>query len=130
MTPEPTGTPTDHEAIARHLQDLSEILFESGNGILGAEALWGAASHAVSAAAASHNMRSSRYRHKLEAISALSRIYGAGDELAEGFARAQSRLHVHFYQAHLTERQLTSDRRAVSDLVARALAIAETQPSP
>ena len=114
---------SEHVATARRMSDLSDRLLADNDKMLAAEALWGAAIHAVNAVAMQRNLSHGNYRRKLAAVRLLSGYPDGRTDLTEGFLMARTRLHVYFDKAHLTDQQLLASMDAVRDFVTRMLAM-------
>ena len=115
-------TAPEHIATARRMLELSDQLLADGDKMLAAEALWGAAIHAVNAVAMQRNLRHGKYSQKFAVVRRLS---GGRNDLTEGFLTARRALHVYFDKGHLTDRQLFEGMETVKDFVSRTLYMAE-----
>ena len=86
----------------------AESLAESGAGILAAEAMWGAAIHAIDAI--NHARRVNRHagnnRDRRNILRLLEEKYDLESQLARSFMGAPTKLHNHFYTGRLSDTEL------------------------
>ena len=128
-------TVEEHIRQALAFLDHSDREFEAGDELQGSEKLWGAASHAVMAAAKKRGWRFSKYNAKEVAVDRLAEEYV--DRLAEeyndsslayGLSVAQ-KFHANFYHDQMEDSKIVRDRPLVRSFVRRIVAIAE-EPAP
>ena len=111
----------DHAAKALEFLAQSDAEFAEGDRLQASEKLWGAATHAVIAAAQQRGWRHGSHRALKEAAMKLS------DErddirIRRGFAAAE-KFHSNFYHDHMEDFDLDDNRPRVQDFVHRVLAL-------
>ena len=117
-------TVEEHLATVLRLMELSDQLLADDDKMLAAEALWGAAIHAVNAVAILRGLPYGKYSHKLAAVITSSGSMQETSDLTGGFLTARTRLHVYFDKAHLADQQLLDSVETVKRFVNEMLAIA------
>ena len=111
----------DHAAKALEFLAQSDAEFAEGDRLQASEKLWGAATHAIMAAAQQRGWRHGSHRALKEAAERLSDDHN--DPLIEyGFGFAE-KFHRNFYHDHMEDFELNSDRPKVHDFVHRVLAL-------
>ncbi len=127
MTTKRSKTVEEHVQAALDFLDHSDREFESGDIMQGSEKLWGAASHAVMAAAKKRGWRFSKYNAREVVADRIAEEYN-DTFLASGLSIAQ-KFHANFYHDTMEDNEITRDRPLVHDFVHRIIAIAE-EPAP
>ena len=120
-------TVEEHIRQALEFLDHSDREFEAGDELQGSEKLWGAASHAVMAAAKKRGWRFSKYNAREVAVDRLAEEYN-NSSLAYGLSVAQ-KFHANFYHDQMEDSEIVRDRPLVRSSVRRIVAIAE-EPAP
>ena len=111
----------DHAAKALEFLAQSDAEFAEGNRLQASEKLWGAATHAIMAAAQQRGWRHGSHRALKEAAEQLSDDHN--DPLIEyGFGFAE-KFHRNFYHDHMEDFDLDDNRPRVQDFVHRVLAL-------
>lgn len=118
-----TFTQDEHSDLARHLMERSVVHFEQGEPLEGAETLWGAAAHALIAAALAYGWRYDSHGALKRAARRLQNIPGQPEWHSE-FSTAEQ-FHTHFYHGRLAAGQIAADRPKVRRFVLRLLAYIE-----
>ena len=114
-----TISPSEHRQVARDFLVASDIEFEAGEILQGAEKLWGAAAHAIMAAAQERDWDHRSHRSLKNAATNLARE--VEDPLIEyGFAVAEG-FHRHFYHDTMEDWERDANRPLVHDLVRKVL---------
>lgn len=121
-----TFTPAEHSDLARHLIARAGVHFDAGRPLEGAEMLWGAAAHALIAAALSQGWRYDSHGALKNVALRLPDIPGQPEWHSE-FNTAEN-FHIHFYHGRLTDRQIVADRPKVRRFVNRVLAYLADNP--
>ncbi len=118
-----TGTMTsaDHRRVAVDFLDASEIEFEAGDVLQGAEKLWGAAAHAMMSVALEEGWSHGSHRALKNAAIQLSK--DRNDPLIEAYFGLAEKFHRHFYHDSMEDWERDADRPLVHDLVRRVLRI-------
>ena len=111
----------DHAAKALEFLVQSDAEFAEGDRLQASEKLWGAATHAIMAAAQQRGWRHGSHRALKEAARRLSderndRLFRHGFMAAEKF-------HSNFYHDHMEDFELDEDRPEVHDFVHQVLAL-------
>ncbi len=114
-----TMSPTEHRQVALDFLDASDEEFERGEVLQAAEKLWGAAAHALMAAAQQREWPHESHRSLKNAAMNLSRE--AEDPLIDAYFLAAEKFHRHFYQDSMEDWERVADRPKVHDLVRRVL---------
>ena len=111
----------DHAAKALDFLAQSDAEFAEGDRLQASEKLWGAATHAIMAAAQQRGWRHGSHRALKEAAEQLSDDHN--DPLIEyGFGFAE-KFHRNFYHDNMEDFELDLDRPKVHDFVHRVLAL-------
>ena len=111
----------DHAAKALEFLAQSDAEFAEGDRLQASEKLWGAATHAVMAAAQQRGWRHGSHRALKEAVRRLSNDHDDIRIMLEfGFAE---KFHSNFYHDHMDDFELDEDRPLVHDFVHRVLAL-------
>ena len=116
-----TMSPTEHRQVALDFLAASDEEFERGDVLQGAEKLWGAAAHAVMAAAQEREWPHESHRSLKNAAIKLSAE--AQDPSIEHLFLAAEKFHRHFYHDSMEDWERESDRPLVHDFVNRVLAL-------
>ena len=120
-----TMSPSEHRQVASDFLVASDVEFEAGEVLQGAEKLWGAAAHAVMAVAQERDWAHESHRSLKNAVIRLSKRYN--DPLSQqgflaGFLAAE-KFHRHFYHDSMEDWERDADRPLVHDFVRRVLAL-------
>ncbi len=116
-----TLSPREHRQVALDFLAASDDEFERGDVLQGAEKLWGAAAHAVMAAA---QLRGWSYEsHRSLKNAAMNLSDETGDPLIDAYFAAAEKFHRHFYHDSMEDWERDADRPLVHDLVRRVLAL-------
>lgn len=121
-----TFTQAEHSDLARHLIARSGVHFDAGRPLEGAETLWGAAAHALIAAALAQGWRYDSHGALKRTALRLPDISGQPEWHSE-FDVAE-KFHTHFYHGRLNDRQIAADRPKVRRFVNRLLAYLADNP--
>ena len=100
----------EHIQTAREFLGKSDRYFADGDRLQGSEKLWGAAAHAVLAAARIRGMRLGRHSRLREMADSLSREMGE-PLIAADFDSAE-RFHANFYHGYMSDYDLALERPA------------------
>ena len=111
----------DHAAKALEFLAQSDAEFAEGDRLQASEKLWGAATHAIMAAAQQRGWRHGSHRALKEAAEQLSDDHN--DPLIEYGFLAAEKFHRNFYHDNMEDFELDSDRPKVHDFVRRVLAL-------
>ena len=111
----------DHVQTAKDFLDAADREFDAGDELQGSEKLWGAASHAVMAAAIRRGWKSGSHRALKEAVSKL--IVEYNDQSLRGGFIAAEKFHINFYHGAMEEFEITDDRPVVREFVERLLGL-------
>ena len=114
-----TMSPREHRQVALDFLAASDEEFERGDVLQGAEKLWGAAAHAVMAAAQEREWPHESHRSLKNAAIKLSAE--AKDPSIEHLFLAAEKFHRHFYHDSMEDWERDADRPLVHDLVRRVL---------
>ena len=113
----------DHGQTARGFLEASDAEFASGDHLQASEKLWGAATHAVMAAAVRRDWLCRTHRSLRNAVQRLADE--TGDEaLLAGFYAAE-KFHKNFYHDEMEPYEMDLDRPVVHRFVGRVLAMVE-----
>ena len=112
---------SDHAAKALEFLAESDREFAEGDRLQASEKLWGAATHAIMAAAQQRGWRHGSHRALKEAAEQLSDDHN--DPLIEYGFLAAEKFHRNFYHDNMEDFELDSDRPKVHDFVHRVLAL-------
>lgn len=113
----------DHGQTARGFLEASDAEFASGDHLQASEKLWGAATHAVMAAAVRRDWLCRTHRSLKMAVQRLAEE--SGDiALQGGFATAE-KFHKNFYHDEMEPYEIDLDRPVVHWFVGRVLAMVE-----
>ena len=118
----------EHIESAETFMLAADILREAGIGMVAAEAIWGAAAHAIWAA--NHSLTSrhpSRNRDRDMIISRLGDKHGLRSELDLGLKSITNELHNHFYTGRLNERDLALHLEIGETFVNRMIRLARLE---
>lgn len=113
----------DHSRTAREFLEASDQEFAAGDHLQASEKLWGAASHAVMAAAVQRDWNCRTHQALRNAVERLARESG-DDTLAAEFVVAET-FHRNFYHDEMEPYQIAYDRPKVRQFVDRMLAYLE-----
>ena len=116
-----TMSPREHRQVALDFLAASDDEFERGDVLQGAEKLWGAAAHAVMAAAQQRGWRHESHRSLKNAV--INLAAESDDPLIETCFLAAEKFHRHFYHDSMEDWERDADRPLVHDLVRRVLAL-------
>ena len=116
-----TMSPAEHRQTSLDSLAASDEEFERGDVLQGAEKLWGAAAHAVMAAAQQREWPHESHRSLKNAAMNLSEE--AEDPLIDAYFLAAEKFHRHFYHDSMEDWERDADRPQVHDLVQRVLAL-------
>ena len=111
----------DHAAKALDFLAQSDAEFVEGDRLQASEKLWGAATHAIMAAAQQRGWRHGSHRALKEAAEQLSDDHN--DPLIEYGFLAAEKFHRNFYHDNMEDFELDLDRPKVHDFVHRVLAL-------
>ena len=111
----------DHAAKALDFLAQSDAEFAEGDRLQASEKLWGAATHAIMAAAQQRGWRHGSHRALKEAAEQLSDDHN--DPLIEYGFLAAEKFHRNFYHDNMEDFELDLDRPKVHDFVRRVLAL-------
>ena len=114
-----TMSPREHRQVALDFLAVSDEEFERGDVLQGAEKLWGAAAHAVMAAAQEREWPHESHRSLKNAAMNLSEE--AEDPLIDAYFLAAEKFHRHFYHDSMEDWERDADRPKVHDFVRRVL---------
>ena len=114
----------EHTRTAREFLTAADAELAAGDILQGCEKLWGAASHAVIAAAQRRVWRCGSHGAMRAAVRALADEVGDA-RLLSGFAEAE-KLHANFYHGFMDELDLGESRIIVHDFVHRILALIDS----
>ena len=116
----------EHVDTARAFLKDSEKEFRVGDRLQGCEKLWGAASHAVMAAAQDNGWAEGSHRAMKMAVGHLADAHG-DLSLRGGFSAAE-KFHRNFYHDFMEEFEIYEDRAIVHDFTNRVLALVDGRP--
>ena len=116
-----TMSPTQHRQVAQDFLAASDDEFERGEILQGAEKLWGAAAHAVMAAAQQREWPHESHRSLKNAAMNLSRE--SEDPLIDAYFAVSEKFHRHFYHDSMEDWERDADIPKVHDLIRRVLAL-------
>ena len=111
----------EHLGISLRFRDQGFAEIESGDLLQGSEKLWGAAAHAVKAAAEQRGWKHNGHAHLFTVVNDL--VSETGDRQLKYAFNAANRLHINFYENTLDSNKITEYAQHVSDLVDLANAI-------
>ena len=111
----------EHIEIAQSFLEAADREFAAGDHLQASEKLWGAASHAVMAAAQQHGWPYGSHRAMKTVARHLAERYD-DPFLLGGFAFAE-KFHANFYHDFMEDFDLEGDRPLVSDFVHRVIAL-------
>ena len=111
----------EHIQTARDFLDAADREFDAGDEIQGSEKLWGAASHAVMAAAIRRGWNSGSHRALKEAVNRLA-IEFNDESLRLRFGVAE-KFHINFYHGAMEQFEIDDDRPVVREFVERLLSL-------
>lgn len=118
-----TFSQAEHIRLARDLLNQAETGLSTGNTVVGAELLWGAAAHALIAVALQQGLPYDSHGAFKNVARRQLNDPGRPEWLSE-FNIAEQ-FHKHFYHGRLSDRQLAADAPKVRRFVNRLLALAE-----
>ena len=113
----------DHGQTARDFLEASNEEFEAGDHLQASEKLWGAASHAVMAAAVQRNWPCRTHRELKFAVDGLANEYQ--DFLLHAGFTAAEKFHKNFYHNEMEDYEVAVDRPVVHQFVHRMLTLLE-----
>ena len=105
----------EHLAISHRFRDQGLAEVESGDLLQGSEKLWGAAAHAVKAAAEQRGWKHNGHYYLFKVINEL--VLVAGDERLNEAFEAANQLHVNFYENTLDADEIDYRAQRVLDLI-------------
>lgn len=111
----------EHIEIAQSFLEAAEREFTEGDHLQASEKLWGAASHAVMAAAQQHGWPYGSHRAMRRAVDMMAEEYNAPILVSE-FIAAQH-FHANFYHGFMEEEEFDADSPVVRDFVHRVIAL-------
>ena len=111
----------EHIETAKSFLDAADKEFAAGDHLQASEKLWGAASHAVMAAAQQHGWPYGSHRAMKTAVLRLSEQYD--DPLLPGGFVSAEKFHANFYHDFMEDFDLEGDRPMVRDFVHRVTAL-------
>ena len=114
----------NHVETAHEFLDASDREFAAGDRLQASEKLWGAATHAVMAAAVQRNWNCRTHRALKNAVESLA-AESDDDALRAGFLAAE-KFHKNFYHDEMEDFEIEADRPVVHRFVARMLELLET----
>ena len=114
-------SPTEHRQTALGFLTASDEEFERGDVLQGAEKLWGAAAHAIMAAAQERDWPHESHRSLKNAAERISKEFD--DPLIAGYFSVAEKFHRHFYHDSMEDWEREADRPKVHDFVQRLLAL-------
>ena len=114
-----TMSPREHRQVALDFLAASDQEFERGDVLQGAEKLWGAAAHAVMAAAQEREWPHESHRSLKNAAIKLS--VEAKEPSIEHLFLAAEKFHRHFYHDSMEDWERAADRPLVHGFVRRVL---------
>ena len=112
---------TEHRQVARDFLTASDEEFERGDVLQGAEKLWGAAAHAVMAAAQDRDWPHRSHQSLKNAAERLAEEHD--DPLIAGYFGCAEKFHRHFYHDSMEDWEREADRPKVHHFVERILAL-------
>ena len=113
----------EHAQTAQEFLGVSDHEFMAGDNLQASEKLWGAASHALMAAAQQRGWRYTKYRDLKVAAHKLSEE--TSDPLiVAGFIAAQQ-FHANFYHDFIEDYDYDDDRSVVKDFINRVLTLVD-----
>ena len=116
---------SEHAQTALDFLTASDEEFGAGDHLQASEKLWGAATHAIMAAAEKHGWECRSHRAMKNVV---QRVAGEIDEVffAGGFAAAE-KFHKNFYHDEMEDYEVEGDRPLVHSFVHRMLSYVESQ---
>ena len=111
----------EHEQTAREFLAASDREFEAGDLLQASEKLWGAASHAVMAAALQREWPCNSHRAMNNAVQKIAQETG-DNQLTLQFSVAE-KFHINFYHNAVPDFQVENDRPTVHEFVDRMLSL-------
>lgn len=114
---------SEHQKTAREFLVASDQEFEAGDILQGSEKLWGAATHAVMAAALRREWPCNSHRAMNNAVQRLAQETG-DRQLPVQFSVAE-KFHINFYHNAVPDFQIETDRPTVHQFVDRMLSLVE-----
>ena len=114
-----TMSPSEHRQVARDFLVASDIEFEAGDVLQGAEKLWGAAAHAVMSVAQERDWPHESHRSLKNAAERMAKE--REDPVIAGHFLAAEKFHRHFYHDSMEDWEREADRPKVHDFVRRVL---------
>ena len=112
-------TAADHRRVALDFLTASDVEFETGEILQGAEKLWGAAAHATMCIALERGWAHRSHRSLKSAAIQLS--IDREDPLIEAYFSVAEKFHEHFYHDSMEDWQRDADRPLVHNYVHRVL---------
>ena len=120
-----TKSVEEHLQTARDFLSRSDEEFASGEVLQASEKLWGAATHAVMAAAKQRGWDSGKSYHRKVVV---RRLYEeSGDEILRGGFLAAETFHANFYHDFMEDYQIEEARPLVRDFLQRIFSLVESQ---
>ena len=113
----------EHAQTAQEFLGVSDHEFMAGDNLQASEKLWGAASHAVMAAAQQRGWRYNKHRDLGKASQKLSEESGDAS-IADCFAIAE-KLHANFYHDFMEDHEFDYARARVRDFINRVLTLVD-----
>ena len=114
-----TISPREHRQIALDFLAASDVEFERGDALQGAEKLWGAAAHSIMSIAMERDWPHQSHRALKNAAIQLA-AEREDPLIASSFAVAE-KFHVYFYHGIMEDWERDADRPLVHDFVQRVL---------
>ena len=105
----------EHLAISHQFRDQGLAEIESGDLLQGSEKLWGAAAHAVKAAAEQRGWKHNGHAFLHKVVDNI--VLGTGDRRFKETFDAASRLHVNFYEDTLDSNKIDKEAQIILDLI-------------
>ena len=105
----------EHLAISHRFREQGLAEVESGDLLQGSEKLWGAAAHAVKAAAEQRSWKHNGHYYLFKVINEL--VLVTGDSRFKEAFDAANRLHVNFYEDTLDSDKIDKEAQIVLDLI-------------
>ncbi len=116
----------EHEQTAREFLIVSDREFAAGDILQGSEKLWGAATHALMAAALQREWPCNSHRAMSNAVQRIAQETG-DNQLPVQFSVAE-KFHINFYHNAVPDFQIEMDRPTVHLFVDRMLSLVENGP--
>ena len=105
----------EHLAISHQFRDQGLAEIESGDLLQGSEKLWGAAAHAVKAAAEQRGWKHNGHAFLHKVVDNI--VLGTGDRRFKEAFYAANRLHINFYENTMNSTQIDDEAQYVLELI-------------